>query len=168
MKKNVLSVLSVLFGILYAQTVAAFCPVCTIAVGAGVGLSRWLGIDDTISGLWVGGLMISMTMWTIDWLKRKKYNFKYKEVVTAIIFYALLIIPLYYQKIVGHPYNELWGIDKLILGIILGSISFYAGGKWYQSLKAKNNNQAYFPFQKVVMPIASLIILSVVFYFITK
>lgn len=32
----------------------AVCPVCTVAVGTGVGLSRWLGVDDTITGLWLG------------------------------------------------------------------------------------------------------------------
>ena len=37
----------------------ALCPVCAIAVGAGIGVSRWLGVDDTITGVWVGGLIVS-------------------------------------------------------------------------------------------------------------
>jgi hypothetical protein len=38
---------------------------------------------------------------------------------------------------------------------------------WYQILKKKNNGHAYFPFQKVVMPIVGLALMSVAFYFIT-
>jgi hypothetical protein len=29
----------------------AVCPVCTIAIASGVGLCRYLGIDDLVSGL---------------------------------------------------------------------------------------------------------------------
>jgi large-conductance mechanosensitive channel len=68
---------------------------------------------------------------------------------------------------VGHPANALafFGIDKLIFGAICGAITFWFGGAWYEYLKEKNNNHAYFPFQKVVMPILPLIILSIIFYF---
>jgi hypothetical protein len=38
---------------------------------------------------------------------------------------------------------------------------------WYQALKKRNNGHAYFPFQKVVMPIAWLVLMSTIFYFIT-
>ena len=31
----------------YGTKALAICPVCTVAVGAGIGLSRWLGIDDS-------------------------------------------------------------------------------------------------------------------------
>jgi hypothetical protein len=35
-------------------------------------------------------------------------------------------------------------------------------------LKQKNGGKAHFPFEKVVLPVAPLIILSVIFYFVTK
>ena len=41
-------------GLFFAIPAKAICPVCTVAVGAGIGLSRWLGIDDSITGLWIG------------------------------------------------------------------------------------------------------------------
>ncbi|MBU2577676.1 hypothetical protein KKA69_02480 [Patescibacteria group bacterium] len=43
--------------------VEAVYPVCTITVGAGLGISRWLGIDDSIPGLWIGGLILSSGLW---------------------------------------------------------------------------------------------------------
>ncbi|KKR49094.1 MAG: hypothetical protein UT86_C0001G0066 [Candidatus Magasanikbacteria bacterium GW2011_GWC2_40_17] len=146
----------------------AFCPVCTIAVGAGVGFSRWLGIDDTISGLWVGGLTVSLIAWTIDWFNRKKIKFIGRKIITTIFYYALIAAPLFWIGIIGHPFNKMWGVDKLLLGIIVGSIFFFLVGFFYQFLKKKNGGHAHFPLQKVAMPVGVLIILSLVFYFITK
>lgn len=144
------------------------CQVCTIGVVAGLGLSRWFGVDDTIFGLWVGGLLVSVTGWTVNWLKTKKINFKGMIIVTAIVYYASVIIPLYWKEIIGHPLNKLWGIDKFIIGIAFGSVIFAIAVLLYEVMKKKNGGHAHFPFEKVVIPISSLIILSAIFYFITK
>jgi hypothetical protein len=145
----------------------AVCPICTIAVGAGVGLSRYLGIDDTITGLWIGGLIVSLTMWTINWLRKKEINFKGRNLLTVLGYYLLMIAPLYFSKIIGHPYNTIWGLDKLLFGIIAGSIFFFLGA-WSYDLIKKKRGRAHFPFQKIVMPILPLIIFSIIFYFLTK
>ena len=165
--------LYILFGAVTASFGLAFkaqavCPICTVAVVAGVGLSRWLGIDDSITGLWIGGLTVSLIAWTIDWLKRKNFHFYGRKTITVVVYYLLIVAPLYYYKIIGHPLNTLWGVDKLLFGIIVGSVMFFLGALWYYQLKAQNNGHAYFPFQKVVMPISPLIILSLIFYFLTK
>lgn len=151
-----------------AHTAYAICPLCTIAVGAGVGLSRWLGVDDTISGLWIGGLTVSMILWTIFWLDEKKVRFFGRKPLIVLVYYALVLAPFYSTDIIGHPLNTLWGYDKLLLGITLGSIVFFLGSIWYLILKKRNNGHAYFPFQKVVMPVSPLIILTIIFYFITR
>lgn len=147
---------------------SAFCPVCVVAAGAGLGFSRWLGIDDTVTSVWIGGLLVAISAWTIEWLNGKKINFKGLSLLTYFAYYAMVIIPFYTTGIMGHPFNRLWNIDKILLGIIVGSLAFYFVGAWYQYLKKKNNNRAHFPFQKVVMPLSSLLILSLVFYFLTK
>jgi hypothetical protein len=77
---------------LFAEKALAVCPICTIAVGAGVGLSRWLGIDDAITGLWVGGLIVSMITWTESWLEKKNIRFKGRMFVNILGYYALIII----------------------------------------------------------------------------
>jgi hypothetical protein len=167
MKKTLLTTGSIM-SFLIAHSAHAFCPVCTIAVGAGLGLTQEFGIDDTISGLWIGGLIVSMSMWTLSWLEKRRFHFDGKKFLVPIGYYALVIAPLYAKGVIGHPLNTLWGIDKLILGIVLGSFVFFGGGMWYESMKRKNGGHAHFPYQKIVMPIAPLILLSVVFYFITK
>src|SRR3989339_1118617 len=151
----------------FARSAQAVCPVCVVAVSACVGLSQYLGIDDTISGVWIGGLLISMIIWTIDWLRRKNIKFYFRKILVAGLFYVFTIGPLYRSGMIGHPANKLWGIDKLLLGIIFGSIFFLAAVFLNSYLKKKNDGKVFFPFQKVVVPVAMLGILSGIFYFLT-
>ena len=171
MKKILIFVLSI-FGLnlLMAKQALAVCPICTIAVGAGVGFSRWLGIDDSITGLWIGGLTVSMITWTVSWFDKKNIQFKGRIFVTILSYYLLIVIPLYFMGIMGNPLNTICacGLDKLIIGIVTGSVAFWFGAEWYFHLKEKNGGHAYFPFQKVVMPVSPLIIMSLLFYFLTK
>jgi len=166
MKKYII-LLSSIF-LLSFKITNAFCPVCTIAVGAGIGLTKYLGIDDTITGLWIGALIISLSMWTINWLAKKNKKSLFIKIITYIFYIALIIIPLFFMKSVFHPFNVLWGINKLILGIILGAFIFYIDAIWYANIKKNNNGKPHFPFEKVVIPVLSLILLSFAFYLITK
>lgn len=171
MKKFILFTFSALgLNLLLVKQALAVCPICTIAVGAGVGLSRYLGIDDSITGIWIGGLIVSMITWTESWLDKKNINFKGRIYANIAGYYALIIIPLYYSKIIGNPLNSLCacGLDKLLFGIIAGSIAFWFSASWYFYLKEKNKGHSYFPFQKVLMPVSSLILLSIIFYLLTS
>jgi hypothetical protein len=169
MKKNIQKIISVLtlifiLNFLFLGRARAVCPVCTIAVGACLGLSRWLGVDDLISGVWIGGLIVSFIAWTIDWLNKKNIRFMFRKIIIAILFYAIIIAPLYKTGIIGHPYNKFWGIDKLVFGIISGSTVFLISIWFNDFLKKKNQGKVYFPFQKVVIPLVSLAINSLIFW----
>lgn len=153
-----------IFGIFFASSALAQCPVCTIAVGAGVGLCRYLGIDDTISGTWIGGLLVSLIFWTVDWLNKKNIRFLFRKILVAFFYYAITIIPLYLMGIMGHPQNKIFGIDKLLFGIITGSIAFILSIVFNDFLKKKNQGKVYFPFQKVIIPLLFLLITSFAFY----
>lgn len=170
MKKNI-SIFSFLvscYSLFVPVSVGAVCPVCTIGVVAGLGLSRWLGVDDTVSGIWIGGLLVSLTGWTVNWLKKRKMIFKGMTALIAIIYYAMVIVPFYSKEIIGHPSNVLWGIDKLVLGLSFGTIIFVIAVLIYEIMKKRNGGHAHYPFEKIVIPISSLLILSAAFYFITK
>jgi hypothetical protein len=144
------------------------CPVCTIAVGAGVSFSKWLGIDDTITGIWIGGFAASMIAWTVNFLTKHHIRFYGRKILVTTIYFFLILWPLYYKGFIGNPHNTLWGMDKLLFGIATGTILFTIGAVWYNYLKKRNNGHAYFPFQKIVMPIGMLIIASFIFYFIVR
>jgi len=146
----------------------AICPVCIVAVGAGVGIAEEFGVDDTIAGLWVGALIIAMAWWTVNWLIKKNWCFKGCGSLTFLAYYLLTLVPLYYSGIIGKELNKLWGMDKLLLGVLAGSVLFYIGTRYHFYLKAKNNDKVYFPFQKVILNLVVLILASGLFYFITK
>lgn len=160
-------------GLFFAKKALAVCPLCVIVAGSGIELSRLFGVDDSITGLWIGGLIVSMIIWTVFWLDKKHIKFKGKTILTAFGYYAITILPLYFYGILGNAQNSLFNLyifyfDKLIIGIITGSFGFYFGSNLYDYIKEKNQGKAHFPFQKVVMPVAPLIILSILFYFLTK
>ncbi len=158
----------ILFGFLFYQTASAVCPVCTMGAIAGVGLCRWLGIDDLITGVWLGGLLLSSLLWFWFWLIKKKPGAKKFGWLVAILWYAMAILPFYFTKIIGHPYNKLWGIDKLLFGIASGTLVFGLAVWFGDYLKKKNQGKVYFPYQKVVVPIGFLAIASVILYFLSK
>jgi len=165
--KKYLKFLPVLFLLIKSNTYA-MCPVCTIAAAAWVELSHYLWIDDTITWIWIWWMLASVSMWTIDWFDRKKIKFFLKRKITYIFYYASVIIPLYYSKLIFvNPVNRIWWIDKLFIGIIIWTILFFTSAKYYIYLKAKNWDKAYFPFQKVVMSVGSLTIASLIFYYLT-
>lgn len=151
-----------------AGKTSAACPICTLAIGSALVLLEKYGVDNTITGLWIGGFMLSSSLWAINWMKKKEWDFKGMEPLILIFFYGSLILPLYMKDIIGLPDKMLWGIDKTLLGIIVGSIFFHLGYITYSRIKESNGGKPWFPFQRVVMPITPLVILSVVFYFITK
>ena len=159
-----------LLPLFFATPVKAVCPLCTVAVGAGVGLSRSLGIDDTIVGVWIGGLLISSSLWLADWIQKKKFAKKVSGWVwvlaSLLLMYAFALIPMKITGLIGIPNNTLFGIDKVLLGVVLGSIMFFLGSKLHTFLKEKNKGKVFFPYQKVVIPVASLLIATIILYFI--
>jgi hypothetical protein len=156
--------------LLTPQTAFAVCPVCTVAVVAGLGLSRWLGFDDVISGIWIGGVLLSSSLWLASWLQKKyrrAHSIKYLSILVSSFIYLLVFIPLAWTDIIGHPFNRLWGVDKLVLGTIFGSAAFWAG-TWLDKKIRKIRGKQLLKYQKVVFPVVLLLLLSVLSWIITK
>lgn len=166
MSRKILRIFIFSSGLLFAKSALAVCPVCFVAVSSGVGLCRWLGIEDDITGLWIGGMIISLIIWTLDWMKKKNISFAYPEIAVSVAYYVLAIAPLYFLGVMGHPLNKILGVDKLLFGIISGSIVFLFSVWLNEFLKRKNGGKVFFPYQKVVIPVSLLIITSLLFYFI--
>ncbi len=131
-------------------------------------MSRWLHVDDSVSGVWIGAFLVSVIYYTITFFRSRKINFWGRDFLVPLIYYALVFIPLYSSKIIGHPLNRLWGIDKLVVGAFVGSLIFILSVMLYAWMKKKNGGHAHFPMEKVVVPIVSLLIVSGGFYFLTK
>lgn len=146
----------------------AVCPVCTVAVGAGLEGARLLGVDDVITGIWSGALTLSLFFWMSGWLKRRGVNsVLWQIVVPFVVLYGLLGL-VYFMPGISFGENTLWGIDKFLLGIIVGTVAFYLGARWYVKIKRENGGHAKFAFQKVVVPLSFLLIATAIFWLITK
>lgn len=145
------------------------CPVCTVTVIAGLSISRLLGIDDLITSIWIGGFILSFSFVMINWIDKKwpKVHVSRYIYPFIVLMYLLVLIPLKLNSSIGLPLNQLWGIDKILLGTLVGSIAFLIGigADKYQRLKFK---KIFLPFQKVVFPVLGLIISSLVFYFLVR
>jgi hypothetical protein len=153
---------------LYVHTSYAVCPVCTIAVGAGLGISRTLGIDDVITSIWIGGLILSSSFWLIDWLEKKyklKSKYKYSDLVVTILIFTLALVPLWLNKTIGLSHNKIAGIDKILFGTGVGSLGFLAGVYIDKKIRQKFGKQ-FINYQKVIVPISILVILSLLTYYI--
>lgn len=148
--------------------VYAVCPVCTVAVGTGLGISRYLGIDDSVTGIWVGGLILSSGLWLSDWIGKRGWKLPYKEVVSVGLFYLFVIPTLYWSKMIGVPGNTLWGVDKVFLGTSIGSAVFISGVLLDRYLRKLNQGKVFIYYQKVIIPVLLLSIASFFFYTITK
>lgn len=169
---------------LFAGAVHAVCPVCTVAVIAGLGISRQLGVDDVVTSIWIGGLILSASFWTIDWIEKSKFRDRiYKHVCkfkcgmteyqalnfwVIILIYLLVFVPLFFTHTIGIARNTLWGIDKIILGTGVGSVMFLAGMWIDKAIRRSRDGKQLFQFQKVFFPLIGLIISSLIFYFVTK
>jgi hypothetical protein len=156
----------ILIGIFMGFRALAVCPVCVVTVAGGIELSRLLKIDDLITGLWIGGLIVSLIYWTIDVLNKKNINFKAKNLIVILGWYLITYFSLYFSNIKSSVISGF--LDRLSLGTIIGSIAFWFGVEFHNYLKEKNNGKVYFPFQKVVVPVGIILILSLIFYFIIK
>lgn len=167
--KKILSLMffPIIAAIMFVPMAMAVCPVCTVAVGAGLEGMRLLGVDDVITGIWAGALTLSIFLWTVGWLKKRGVKNAFLQIGLPFIIYYGLLAAVYALPGVEFGTTTLWGIDKFLLGIIVGTIAFYLGARWYVRIKRKNGGHAQFAFQKVVVPLSFLVVVTIVFWLIT-
>lgn len=139
------------------------CAVCTVAVGASLEIARRYGVDDSVVGVWAGAMLALLGYWLILWFEKKKWNFIGRDFILMAISvgsigFMYLSEISYAPKIIGVFY-----LDPLLFSTILGALTFIYVSKFYQWMKARNGGHAHFPFEKVVLPVVALVLLSVYF-----
>lgn len=161
MKKFICGVLgAILPGIAMANPA---CPVCTIAIGAALPITRRLGISDAAIGVWAGAFLAIMGYWIIKFMARRGWNFPGRNAIVL----ALSVVTIgfaYVGQVTYTPctYMGFLNIDPLLFGTILGAVLFIVTEKVYDYMRAKNGGHAHFPFEKVVLPIVVLSIASII------
>ena len=149
---------------LFANPIA--CPVCAVMIVSGLSISRLLGVNDYVVGIWTGALILAMSNGITIFLKKKNINNKLLNVTIYIADYCM-IIPLYIGKNPQLIFNseKILFIDAFIFSMAVGSLVLFTTSRLYYYMKSKNNNKAHFPFEKVVLPVVVLVLVSVVFQY---
>lgn len=141
-------------------SVLAHCPLCVAGAAAGVTLTRWLGVDDSITGVWIAALLGAMSFWLTSWIlsKGSKLVEKYRQILKPSIYILVWGLTLwsFYQFHLIIRMSQIFGLDKLTFGMIAGGILFYL----IDLLKLKH----YFNYQKIVISLGSMVILSLLIY----
>ena len=160
---------SLILTFIMPNLVFAQCPVCTVAIGVGVGLCRYLGIDDLITGLWIGALLVGFGVLTHNWFFHRFKN--YRKMLTpwflsfgwVVAYYGLTFIPLTFMGIVGNENNVYMYVDKLLFGSISGIIVLLVGLFIDKTTRKCNKGKVLFFYQKVIIPVVLLVIASILF-----
>ena len=174
-----------IFSIITLNSVMAHCPLCTTGAAVGVGFARAYGVDDSIVGVLLGGLIASSALWFNNWLKKKGKKFLLSETIFIIASFLLIAVPFYTAGLITdipmvksmpthHGMTGLgvlglaqFGVDKLLFGMILGTLGIWGTFALSDRIK-KINGKVLFPFQGMVFMIIALAILSAACWMATK
>ncbi len=164
MKKLLVSVLSLVsYLFLFTPPAQAQCPVCLVTIGGSVLLSRYLGIDDLIIGVWAGGLILSLGLWSATLIK--KTFIKGQNWLLTVILWVTTVWGLKKAGFIGNPTCKIHNHDKLLTGIVAGTVAFFLAyllDLFLRKLNKKNPGKALFPYQRVILPVVLLIITSLI------
>ncbi len=144
------------------------CPVCTVGIAAGVGLSRWLGFSDAVSGLWIGAAIFAFSIATARWLakKAKETDFRLLFIISLAGWWILTIMPLRWTGIISADSPKILGLNDLFFGALLGVAAAKLAAVLESRIREFKNGKVVFPYQKVIIPISILVIASLALYFI--
>lgn len=160
MKKITVFLTASLIYLLTPSVVSAHCPLCVAGAAAGITLTRWVGVDDSITGVWVGAMLGSISLWFYQYLLSKNIGFVEKNrLITKLAIYLAVFastIWSFYKFNLVIRMSQIMGVDKLAFGMTAGGILFYL----VDSIKIKH----YFNYQKIAVSLGSMTILSLAVY----
>lgn len=144
----------------YAQ-----CPVCIVTVGGGMFLAQKLGVDDFLVSLWISALNTAISFWLAPKIKNRILG---SPIIFSLLMFGLTLFYFISTDQTGSPTNQIFGLDKIIFGQILGLFIMFLGIFIDRRSRKLNGGKILFPYQKVVFPVGTLIIFTLLFKLIFK
>src|SRR3989338_2389781 len=152
-------------------SVMAHCPLCTAATVVGVGVTRSLGWDDSIVGVFVGAMIVSSALWANNIFKKRNIggNAILRIGSITLATFVLTILTFYYAGLFG-PANiyRIFGIEKIIFGTISGAIVSFATFFTSNEIKRKNEGKVLFNYQTMNITFGALIINALLYWWIFR
>ena len=161
MKKFLSSLIFISGGFIFAKPVFAHCPLCVAGAGAGLSLSRILGIDDSITGVWMGAFLGATAYWLSNMIKKTYIPFQ--NTVIYLTVFSTTVLSFYRLGLINEHNGLIANLPKLTFGIISGGILFYAVDILNNFIKRKNG-KVLFPYQTIVLSLSSMTILSMAMF----
>ena len=146
--------------------VYAQCPVCIVTVGGGLFIAQKLGVDSLLTALWISGLNTAIAFWFVSFIKKPKF-LKNPFVWTVLLFLSTYIY-LASTKQMYHKNNTFLHIDKVLVGLMLGTIVWLFGIGVDKFIRKQNNGKVLFFYQKVIIPLSILIATTGIFAVLIK
>jgi hypothetical protein len=157
--------------VIIIPTVMAHCPLCTGATIIGVGITRSLGWDDSVVGVFVGAMIVSSALWVNNILKKKNIGgspFLRISSITLATF-VLTILSFYFAGIFGLANTyRIFGMEKIIFGTISGAVVTFGAFFASNEIKRRNKGVARFKFQTMILTFGALILNALIFWAVFK
>src|SRR3989304_774758 len=162
MKKLIVLPLGLIAFLVNAPVALAHCPLCVAGAGAGLTLSRLLGIDDSITGVWLAAFLGAVSFWTETALiKDKELKLTLRPLIYIGIFLATIWSFYKFNLIVKH--GDIFGMDKLTFGMLVGGVGFYLVDI-VDDLIIKKKGKVFFPYQRIIVSLGTMLLLSLGIY----
>ncbi len=151
--------------------VMAHCPLCTAATIIGVGVTRSLGWDDSIVGIFVGAMIVSSALWVNNIFKKRNTggNAFLRIGSITVATFALTILSFYFAGLFG-PANtyRIFGMEKIIFGSISGAVISFAAFFTSNEVKRRNEGKVLFSYQTMALTFGALILNALLFWVVFK
>lgn len=153
--------------LVFTTPVLAHCPLCVAGAGVGLTLTRWVGVDDSITGIWLAAFLGAVSFWSekpvFKFLRVDKPRVRnlLRPVLLFVIFAATLWSFYRFNLVVKH--GDVFGLDKLTFGLLTGGIVFYLVDL-VNDLVIKAHGRVYFAYQRIVVSLGSMVLLSLFDY----
>lgn len=152
--------------LLFPSIVSAHCPLCVAGAAFGITLTRWVGVDDSISGVWIAALLGAISFWTYSLVSKKISLSASKKAILKPLIYVLifgLTLWSFYKFQLVIRMSQLMGLDKLTFGMLTGGALFYLVDI-LDNFVIKKEGKVFFPYQRIVVSLGSMATLSLVIY----
>lgn len=162
--KKIITIFSLIFtySLILAKPVSAHCPLCVAGAGIGLSLARILGVDDSITGVWVAALLGASSFYFSTFTLRK-IKFPFKKTIVYLLIFGSTLWSFYIFNLVDLHAGDIFGLHKFTFGVISGAVIFYLTDI-IDNYLIKKHGGVFFPYQRVVASLGGMLYLSMFNY----
>ena len=165
---------------LFAVPVSAHCPLCVGGAAVGLSVARFFGIDDSITGVWLAALLGALSFWSERPIAAKIKKESLKKYLRPALYLAIFGFTVWtfyafndyaIERLKFYLLNlhagTIFGLPKLIFGTLAGGALFYLVD-FIDDALIKRNGKVYFPYQRVIVSLGAMLILSLILYLVVN